>query len=69
MDIAAAATGPPRMQLYRLKRRDLIGRAEGASFRVLVLTVDAPRMAFRPRDAANGFAVPRASGRSTWRTT
>lgn len=69
MDIAAAATGLLWMQLYWLKRRDLIRRAEAASFRALVLTVDAPRVAFRPRDAANGFAVPRASGRSTWRTT
>ncbi|MER6573443.1 alpha-hydroxy-acid oxidizing protein [Streptomyces sp. NPDC001093] len=48
MDIAAAATGPVWMQLYWLKRRDLIRRAEAAGFRALVLTVDAPRMAFRP---------------------
>ena len=61
-DIAAAATGPLWLQLYWLKRRDLmadlIRRAEAAGFRALVLTVDAPRVAFRPRDAANGFAVP-----------
>ncbi|GGM85758.1 alpha-hydroxy acid oxidase [Streptomyces fuscichromogenes] len=61
-DIAAAATGPLWLQLYWLRRRDLmadlIRRAEAAGFRALVLTVDAPRVAFRPRDAANGFAVP-----------
>ncbi|MGN5381223.1 alpha-hydroxy-acid oxidizing protein [Streptomyces lasalocidi] len=69
VDIAAAATGPQWMQLYRLRRRDLVRRAEPAGFRALVLTVDAPGVAFRPRDAVNGFAVSRASGRSTWRTT
>ncbi|MFB8183649.1 alpha-hydroxy-acid oxidizing protein [Streptomyces sp. NPDC055966] len=69
MDIAAAATGPLWMQLYWLKRRDLIRRAEAAGFRALVLIIDAPRMAFCPGEAINGFAVPRASGRSTWRTT
>ncbi|MFJ5995180.1 alpha-hydroxy acid oxidase [Streptomyces sp. NPDC092370] len=61
-DIATAATGPLWLQLYWLKRRDLlvnlIRRAGAAGFRALVLTVDAPRVAFRPRDAANGFAVP-----------
>ncbi|MFD8151576.1 alpha-hydroxy acid oxidase [Streptomyces sp. NPDC059720] len=61
-DIAAAATGPLWLQLYWLKRRellvDLTRRAEAAGYRALVLTVDAPRVAFRPRDAANGFAVP-----------
>nr|WP_086023888.1 alpha-hydroxy-acid oxidizing protein [Streptomyces sp. SID8354] len=57
------------MQLCWLKRRDLIRRAEAAGLRALVLTVDALRVAFRPRDATKGFAVPRASGRSTWRTT
>ncbi|MFD7872983.1 alpha-hydroxy acid oxidase [Streptomyces sp. NPDC059766] len=61
-DISAAATGPLWLQLYWLKRRDLLAdlvrRAEATGFRALVLTVDAPRVAFRPRDAANGFAVP-----------
>ncbi len=69
MDIATAATGRLWMQLCWLKRRDLIRRAEAAGLRALVLTVDALRVAFRPRDATKGFAVPRASGRSTWRTT
>ncbi|MGW4372696.1 alpha-hydroxy acid oxidase [Streptomyces albidoflavus] len=61
-DIAAAASGPLWLQLYWLRRRevmrDLIRRAEAAGYRALVLTVDAPRVAYRPRDAANGFAVP-----------
>ncbi|GAB2782229.1 alpha-hydroxy acid oxidase [Streptomyces chlorus] len=61
-DIAAAATGPLWLQLYWLRRREqltgLIRRAEDAGYRALVLTVDAPRVAHRPRDARNGFAVP-----------
>ncbi|MEU6081620.1 alpha-hydroxy acid oxidase [Streptomyces sp. NPDC047108] len=61
-DIAAAASGPLWLQLYWLKRRDLmtelIRRAESAGYRALVLTVDAPRVAFRPRDAVNGFSIP-----------
>lgn len=61
-DIAAAATGPLWLQLYWLKRREsMIGlarRAEATGYRALVLTVDAPRVAHRPRDARNGFAVP-----------
>lgn len=62
MEIATAATGPLWLQLHWLKRCDLpvdlIRRAGAAGFRALVLTVDAPRVAFCPRDAANGFAVP-----------
>ncbi|MET7900589.1 alpha-hydroxy acid oxidase [Streptomyces sp. NPDC005355] len=61
-DIAQAATGPLWLQLYWLRRRDalldLVQRAEDAGFQALVLTVDAPRVARRPRDARNGFAVP-----------
>ncbi|WP_028813708.1 alpha-hydroxy acid oxidase [Streptomyces flavidovirens] len=61
-DIAAAATGPLWLQLYWLRRReslvDLVRRAEDAGYEALVLTVDAPRVAHRPRDARNGFAVP-----------
>lgn len=61
-DIAAAATGPLWLQLYWLRRRDLLAglirRAEDAGYQALVLTVDAPRVAHRPRDARNGFAVP-----------
>lgn len=61
-DIAAEATGPLWLQLYWLRRRelmiDLVRRAEDAGYRALVLTVDAPRIARRPRDARNGFALP-----------
>ncbi|WP_257003624.1 alpha-hydroxy acid oxidase [Streptomyces sp. SA15] len=61
-DIAAAATGPLWLQLYWLRRREamaeLVRRAEDAGYRALVLTVDTPRVAHRPRDARNGFAVP-----------
>ncbi len=61
-DIAAAATGPLWLQLYWLRQREqmerLIDRAERAGFGALVLTVDAPVVARRPRDIRNGFAVP-----------
>ncbi|MFI0946807.1 alpha-hydroxy acid oxidase [Streptomyces sp. NPDC021086] len=61
-DIAAAADGPLWLQLYWLRHREsmvrLIHRAEAAGYRALVLTVDAPRVAHRPRDVRNGFAVP-----------
>lgn len=60
--IAEAATGPLWLQLYWLRRRDalaaVIERAEAAGYRALVLTVDAPRIGRRLRDARNGFAVP-----------
>ncbi|MEU1120481.1 MULTISPECIES: alpha-hydroxy acid oxidase [unclassified Streptomyces] len=61
-DIAEAASGPLWLQLYWLRRREalaeLVRRAEDAGYQALVLTVDAPRVAHRPRDARNGFAVP-----------
>ncbi|EWC60333.1 L-lactate dehydrogenase [Actinokineospora spheciospongiae] len=61
-DIAAAASGPLWMQLYWLRDRavllDLVRRAEAAGFDALVLTVDTPTVARRPRDARNGFTVP-----------
>jgi 4-hydroxymandelate oxidase len=60
-DIAKVATGPLWLQLYWLRRRDvladLVGRAEAAGFQALVLTVDAPRLGKRLRDMRNGFAV------------
>ncbi|MER5866277.1 alpha-hydroxy acid oxidase [Kitasatospora sp. NPDC002040] len=60
--IAEAATGPLWLQLYWLRRRDalaaLVERAEAAGYRALVLTVDAPRIGRRLRDARNGFAIP-----------
>lgn len=61
-DIAAHATGPLWLQLYWLQHREalaeLVKRAEAASFRALVLTVDAPRIGRRLRDMRNDFAVP-----------
>ncbi|MFE7513658.1 alpha-hydroxy acid oxidase [Streptomyces sp. NPDC057540] len=61
-DIAAAASGPLWLQLYWLKSREqlatLARRAEAAGYRALVLTVDAPSVAHRPRDARNGFSIP-----------
>ncbi|MFC8722979.1 alpha-hydroxy acid oxidase [Kitasatospora sp. NPDC057198] len=60
--IAQAATGPLWLQLYWLRRRDalaaVVERAEAAGYRALVLTVDAPRIGRRLRDARNGFAIP-----------
>ncbi|MFE1321023.1 alpha-hydroxy acid oxidase [Kitasatospora phosalacinea] len=60
--IAGAATGPLWLQLYWLRRRDalaaVVERAEAAGYRALVLTVDAPRIGRRLRDARNGFAIP-----------
>jgi 4-hydroxymandelate oxidase len=60
--MAAAATGPLWMQLYWLEQRaavaDVARRAAAAGFRALVLTVDAPKIGQRFRDARNGFVVP-----------
>jgi 4-hydroxymandelate oxidase len=61
-EIAAAASGPLWLQLYWLRRRDvvlgLVRRAEAAGYRALVLTVDTPRVGRRLRDVRSGFAVP-----------
>lgn len=61
-DIAAAATGPLWLQLYWLRRREvlagLVERAEAAGYRALVLTVDAPWVGRRLRDQRRGFAIP-----------
>src|SRR2546430_1717154 len=60
-DIAKAATGPLWLQLYWLRRRDVLadlaGRAEAAGYGALVLTVDAPRLGKRLRDMRNGLAI------------
>ena len=60
-DIAAAATGPLWLQLYWLRRRDivadLIARADAGGYEAFVLTLDAPRIGRRLRDMRNGFAV------------
>ena len=61
-EIAAATTGPRWLQLYWLRNRDafadVLARAEDAGFGALVLTVDAPRVASRPRDIRSAFALP-----------
>ena len=60
-DIAAEATGPLWIQLYWLRRREvlagLLDRAGAAGCRAVVLTVDAPQLGRRRRDARNGFAI------------
>lgn len=57
-----AGPGPRWLQLYWLRDRDafadVLARAEDAGFGALVLTVDAPRVASRPRDSASAFALP-----------
>jgi 4-hydroxymandelate oxidase len=61
-EIGKAATGPVWLQLYWLRQRhvlvDLAQRAHSAGFGALVLTVDAPRVGRRLRDARNSFTVP-----------
>src|SRR5215207_446676 len=61
-DMAAATTGPRWLQLYWLRNRDaladVVAGAEDAGFGALVLTVDAPRVASRPRDSRSAFALP-----------
>jgi 4-hydroxymandelate oxidase len=60
-EIAGAATGPLWLQLYWLRRREvlagLVARAAAAGYRAIVLTVDAPRIGRRLRDLRNGFAL------------
>jgi 4-hydroxymandelate oxidase len=60
-DVAAAASGPLWLQLYWLRRRDVLAglaaRAADAGYRALVLTLDAPRLGCRHRDSRNAFAV------------
>jgi 4-hydroxymandelate oxidase len=61
-ETARTATGPLWFQLYCLRDRaitvELIGRAEAAGCRALVLTVDAPVFGYRDRDIRNGFRLP-----------
>jgi 4-hydroxymandelate oxidase len=61
-EIAAAKEGPLWLQLYWLRRRqvlvDLLARAEAAGYRAVVLTVDTPRVGRRLRDMRNGFVLP-----------
>ncbi|MFI6893885.1 alpha-hydroxy acid oxidase [Streptomyces sp. NPDC050256] len=61
-DVAEAAEGPLWFQVYGLRDRDtlaqLVGRAERAGYRAIVLTADTPRLGNRRRDVRNGFALP-----------
>lgn len=61
-DVAAAATGPLWFQLYIYRDREatraLVERAEAAGYRALVVTVDAPLLGRRERDARNRFHLP-----------
>jgi isopentenyl diphosphate isomerase/L-lactate dehydrogenase-like FMN-dependent dehydrogenase len=61
-EIAAASSGPLWFQLYVYKDRalttELVGRAEQAGFRALVLTVDTPHLGRRERDVRNRFTLP-----------
>jgi len=61
-EIAAAATGPLWFQLYLYRGRrlaePLVGRAEAAGFRAIVLTVDLPCLGNRERSPYPGWRLP-----------
>ena len=61
-EVAAAASAPLWFQLYvfrdRAVTRSLVERAEAAGYEALVLTVDAPVLGRRERDARNRFVLP-----------
>jgi 4-hydroxymandelate oxidase len=61
-EVAAAATGPLWFQLYvyrdRGVTRALVDRVQRAGCQALVLTVDAPVLGQRERDARNRFRLP-----------
>ncbi len=61
-EVASAAPGPKWFQLYVFRDRgltaELVHRAEGAGYEAIVLTVDAPVLGRRERDAHNRFALP-----------
>ncbi|MGE0227713.1 MAG: alpha-hydroxy acid oxidase [Dehalococcoidia bacterium] len=61
-EVAAASAHPKWFQLYVFRDRDLtaelVRRAEAAGYEALVLTVDAPQLGRRERDARNRFALP-----------
>jgi 4-hydroxymandelate oxidase len=63
METVFAESGSPRwFQLYIYKDRaitlDLVQRAEAAGAEAIVLTVDAPGLGTRERDARNSFRLP-----------
>jgi 4-hydroxymandelate oxidase len=60
--VVRAATGPVWFQLYVYRDRSateaLVGRAESAGCRALVVTVDVPLSGTRERDIQNRFSLP-----------
>lgn len=61
-DIAQAASGPLWFQLYIDASREvtawLVGRAEAAGYKAIVLTVDVPVLGNRERDKRHNMPVP-----------
>jgi 4-hydroxymandelate oxidase len=61
-EIAGATAGPRWLQVYYLRDRDtlagVLARAEEAGFGAIVLTVDTPHVATRPRDLGSSFTLP-----------
>ena len=61
-EMAGATAGPRWLQVYYLRDRDtladLLTRAEQAGFGAVVLTVDTPHVATRPRDLGSSFTLP-----------
>jgi len=61
-ELAEAATTQLWLQLYCFRdrglTRDLVERAAAAGFGGVVLTVDCPKLARRPRDIRNGLRLP-----------
>jgi len=61
-EVGEAATGPLWYQLYVFKDRGvtaaLVERAEASGFDAIVVTVDAPLIGRRERDARNRFELP-----------
>ncbi len=61
--VFAQAASPRWFQLYiykdRAVTRDLVQRAEAAGAEAIVLTVDAPGLGTRERDARNSFRLPK----------
>ncbi len=61
-EVATAAGAPLWFQLYVFRDRELtrslVQRAEAAGYVALVLTVDAPVLGRRERDARNRFVLP-----------
>lgn len=61
-EVVKEASGPVLFQLYVYKdrgiTRELVQRAVAAGARALVLTVDAPVLAVREKDARNCFTLP-----------